>query len=1556
MADLEAALDVTRKAISRSHTKGKQQHANTVEQVASHLILLKSSTLSSAAIKKLVQLFRRPLVPLYSAFPLPSLQLSGAIFHKIYHEKFLAALGQQAHEQKTHAENILNSLLSGVLDFLDESETGSSTEKSKRVKAKDAIGTALYPALCEICFSLSAPMIGVELRCTAYALLSDSAAAHTANQQRLRDPALLGGERLGNAFWRTKDFLPMESLLNIFARILPSTKEAGSSRAKRSAFIRSVFVCPQLPETADAGQKVAELLEYVPSTEWEETSRRIVDVVAAASLAFPQPFAVNEVYACEQAMQCDRLYVDDKTLVANVLVGDDQCEALEVPFSSVRKITIESDNEAAGSDTRAVIEISEPPRLGKESVLKKVRREEHTQWTLEFKFGKTDLARFTKALQNRKLGKYVKNCIPPKLSLAKSATVLDFDHKGQPVKELSQSERIENVEQFYHTNQSSDDIHATSRDDAAAISKDLTFPLQDISSASGKKTVMKALYDDSTLTGRPHNAVAPSKDKATELQTPQSASDHNAESRDVSHAPAAQAVVSKPLSTSPRLSKESSSKASGALKRTESQIMRHEVFGASDEDLSDFSDSNSVTAALQTVRRSPRIKMQSSNKTIGSVRNPSSASRTSHARSAGGRRIIDSDDEISAIAPIGNIKSNKIRRKKMAISRTNDDPECDPSPTLAKENLVTPIHGSAPSPSVFVTPSKPSLGRVLSQLVLPSSPSSSPGHQAASAPARKPSEAVVNCDGSAMRSTRTNADRTLEMPDHISDVSVPAADVTPSVSRLITTKMPKPVSVGAMIQDEPPLSPVMDQMARSKTAKKPSLADMSDPISECSSPVPVPERKVERKSLKANLRKKDQALPDQTKAASHVKASKRKRDTAIDAHHHLDVSNSDQIELQPPRGKRPRKSDAELTPAVPPERTESQVLRPRATAATRAKKKYRGRKDRTSSPASALNQIDYDELPNGPPVEQSSSTPSSRLSAQAVHDKVKAACEKAEVSPAAPARKPRAAAKKNKENQPLPIKAVSDNCEVLDPLLEQTAEIGALQDSSRSERRETTQQPTKPAARKDGKDSRTSELKLEPARPRRRPAEAQKKEPNSPSVALSKPRTRINEKSEVHSAILDAAASKDKKPLKAPWADFNFSASPHRNVMTDIRDEDLANNVDVGEQNDVQEIDVLLPPAELARNQSDPNRANDTCDIELVENTSEINGDGHISPREGEYQASATRSSRGAVSSRQNTREHDSAVLTAEEEDLTLVDVVKSVLKQQHTQLKYDTVSHAQKSRQPPILKYTKEQTETIDLTEDSPFAKVPTKKKPSRASPKLDLLDLDSVEISTSTPFKVVTLPEREVSPVPARKSRPKHSVTFATTIEEHYSSPDDEELTRRDAPSGAFIKSKLDTAFSPSSIINKGASTKDSKLDQGSRSMNARSSRQTKEAGIQDIVDVLDEIQQAILRKVTQKFDGVREEVRHGRDALIADATNDLLEMRAESVNHFNHLIDLEAEYAKFGRITTSGFEDMRKLNEEICVSIKKTIEGHDRSSLSKRMPKMGSLPIIIQQNFQR
>lgn len=109
--------------------------------------------------------------------------------------------------------------------------------------------------------------------------------------------------------------------------------------------------------------------------------------------------------------------------------------------------------------------------------------------------------------------------------------------------------------------------------------------------------------------------------------------------------------------------------------------------------------------------------------------------------------------------------------------------------------------------------------------------------------------------------------------------------------------------------------------------------------------------------MKDSLRKKGQQPTDSVKG-SPQQAPKRKRG----------LSDSDAPDLSSPTtraSKRARnmKPDSGNNP-VPSELTGSQVLRPRRTAATRATKRYRGRKNKSSSPApSGSPGVDFDEIP-----------------------------------------------------------------------------------------------------------------------------------------------------------------------------------------------------------------------------------------------------------------------------------------------------------------------------------------------------------------------------------------------------------------------------------------------------------------------------------------------------------------------------------------------------------------------------------------------------------------
>ena len=127
----------------------------------------------------------------------------------------------------------------------------------------------------------------------------------------------------------------IENILNLFARIMPVTNGNNTGRAERNTFIRSVFVLSS-PDDAKTGEQLAKLIESVSSADWEQTSTKIVDILAQSNTALygaymlcwhtrltilsPQPFKIAEIAASGHKKPSDRLYVDDKGFVANVPV------------------------------------------------------------------------------------------------------------------------------------------------------------------------------------------------------------------------------------------------------------------------------------------------------------------------------------------------------------------------------------------------------------------------------------------------------------------------------------------------------------------------------------------------------------------------------------------------------------------------------------------------------------------------------------------------------------------------------------------------------------------------------------------------------------------------------------------------------------------------------------------------------------------------------------------------------------------------------------------------------------------------------------------------------------------------------------------------------------------------------------------------------------------------------------------------------------------------------------------------------------------------------------
>ncbi|KAL5529125.1 hypothetical protein ACEPAG_5099 [Sanghuangporus baumii] len=423
---IQTVLQALRKVVVKG--KKKKSVLENIDNVASSIVLLNSSSPSVLVFDKLVSVFRLPLVSLYSAYSVHTLNAASFILNYVLNNiRTCCTDGEhQDAERQSGWERVANSLLSGVIDFLEDSNND---------KTKTNIAKALYDPLCTFFFSKDESSkfnISTALRCTAYMLLSDSATLHHDNQNKLRDQKLLGARSLGLTISKTRDFAVLETLLNLFAILLPSS----SAPPKRSSYIQDVFL--------ERGKDVLDLLDGQSAREWDETATRVLDILASSDISFPQPFDVAEVVVGEtkypQPEVSDRFYVDRMSFFVNVRLEDGLYEDLQIKYTNIDDIKFTS---AGDKSTLVTVKLKTPPKLGDQDIAAR-----NGMFDLLVEILNSDVTRFKEALKHRNLNGIPAVTNKPRISVSADLE-LDADGPQWHIYDKSSLEKVKDVETFY---------------------------------------------------------------------------------------------------------------------------------------------------------------------------------------------------------------------------------------------------------------------------------------------------------------------------------------------------------------------------------------------------------------------------------------------------------------------------------------------------------------------------------------------------------------------------------------------------------------------------------------------------------------------------------------------------------------------------------------------------------------------------------------------------------------------------------------------------------------------------------------------------------------------------------------------------------------------------------------------------------------------------------------------------------------------------------------------------------------------------------------------------
>ncbi|KAF8136300.1 hypothetical protein EV363DRAFT_1395418 [Boletus edulis] len=378
------------------HKKGVESHVqNAFDNLASCLVLLNSSSPSVQMIRKLCTVLRQPLLPLYNVCLQPALQLSCAVLSTV--------LGKVCDTHNFEDENLRAAwdttaevILSGILDFLDQQDGAN-------VESDGAAWEVLCRIICGFFFVGSGrglPAFSIPLCLSAYNALTEIAARQISIQNALRQRAVLGGERLGAAISGTRDYLLLEALLLLFARLLPPTHNAAQGKLRRVKFVKEVLGSSKLFKCS---VELLDVMQNISGTHWDDVAARIIDILARNEITCPQPFSINEIDVCgrifPQPLATDRLIMDKQAFLANIVIeNDDVCESLQVPYSHIRTITLDnSEQNVPKGKVLITVYLTSPPLVANVEMQSPGESHLHAKFLLQ----NDALGRFMEALRRR---------------------------------------------------------------------------------------------------------------------------------------------------------------------------------------------------------------------------------------------------------------------------------------------------------------------------------------------------------------------------------------------------------------------------------------------------------------------------------------------------------------------------------------------------------------------------------------------------------------------------------------------------------------------------------------------------------------------------------------------------------------------------------------------------------------------------------------------------------------------------------------------------------------------------------------------------------------------------------------------------------------------------------------------------------------------------------------------------------------------------------------------------------------------------------------------------